>query len=85
MGSGRTRFDFSGQTVVVTGGSRGIGRQICEAFAEAGAQVETCSRRLVEEPYAHRAIHATAVDVRDPEATRTWLAEIGRASCRERV
>ena len=80
MGSGRTRFDFSGQTVVVTGGSRGIGRQICEAFAEAGAQVETCSRRLVEEPYAHRAIHATAVDVRDPEATRTWLADCARAS-----
>lgn len=80
MGSGRTRFDFSGQTVVVTGGSRGIGRQICEAFAEAGARVETCSRRLVEEPYEHASIHATAVDVRDPEATRAWLADCARAS-----
>jgi NAD(P)-dependent dehydrogenase (short-subunit alcohol dehydrogenase family) len=80
VGSGRTRFDFEGQTVVVTGGSRGIGRQICEAFAEAGARVETCSRRAVEEPFAHASIHATALDVRDPEATRGWLAECARAS-----
>jgi NAD(P)-dependent dehydrogenase (short-subunit alcohol dehydrogenase family) len=80
LGSGRTRFDFSGQTVVVTGGSRGIGRQICEAFAEAGARVETCSRRLVDEPYAHAGIHATALDVRDPEATRAWLADCAKAS-----
>ena len=80
MGSGKTRFDFSGQTVVVTGGSRGIGRQICEAFAEAGARVETCSRRPVEEPFAHSSIRSTAVDVRDPEATRTWLADCAAAS-----
>lgn len=80
VGSGRTLFDFSGQTVVVTGGSRGIGRQICEAFAEAGARVETCSRRASEEPYAHASIRATAVDVRDPEATRAWLADCAAAS-----
>lgn len=78
MGSGRTRFDFSGQTVVVTGGSRGIGRQICEAFAEAGASVETCSRKLVDVPYRHPGIHASAVDVRDPEATKAWLAECAK-------
>jgi NAD(P)-dependent dehydrogenase (short-subunit alcohol dehydrogenase family) len=80
LGSGATRFDFSGQTVVVTGGSRGIGRQICEAFAEAGATVATCSRRLVEEPYKHSSIHATAIDVRDPEATRAWLDQCAKTS-----
>lgn len=80
MGSGTTRFDFSGQTVVVTGGSRGIGRQICEAFAEAGATVETCSRRPVDEPFEHGSIRATAVDVRDPEATRAWLEQCARAT-----
>lgn len=32
-------FDFSGQTAVVTGGTRSIGRAISEAFLKAGAKV----------------------------------------------
>jgi 3-oxoacyl-[acyl-carrier protein] reductase len=36
---GRTRFDFTGQVVVITGGARGIGKGAAEAFAEAGARV----------------------------------------------
>jgi len=32
-------YDFAGQTVIVTGGTRGIGRSIAEGFLKAGARV----------------------------------------------
>jgi len=36
---GRTRFDFTGQVVVLSGAARGIGKGAAEAFAAAGARV----------------------------------------------
>lgn len=38
------KFDFSGKTVLVVGGSKGIGKQICLTFAKEGAKVVTIAR-----------------------------------------
>ncbi|WP_072688289.1 SDR family oxidoreductase [Rhodococcus marinonascens] len=38
-------FDVTGKTVVVTGGSRGIGRMIAQGFVQAGATVLISSRK----------------------------------------
>ena len=40
------RFDLSGKTALITGGSRGLGRAMALAFAQAGANVAVVSRKL---------------------------------------
>jgi len=41
----RELFDLSGRVAIVTGGSRGLGREMAEGFAESGASLMLCARR----------------------------------------
>ncbi len=66
-----TALDFSGQTVLVTGGTRGLGRVICRTFLDAGAEVVTCARNAPAEPVVSsdgsRSATFVAADVRDAD------------------
>jgi gluconate 5-dehydrogenase len=75
-------FDLSGQTALVTGGSRGLGLQIAEALGEAGARVLLTARKAadLEQAVAHladRGVGATwvAADASDPAEVERVVSE----------
>jgi 3-oxoacyl-[acyl-carrier protein] reductase len=79
-------LQLTGSRVLVTGGTRGIGRAIVEAFVDEGAVVEFCARdaaeiEATEQAIAERGGRATGaqLDVRDGPALTSWVeAAAGR-------
>jgi 3-oxoacyl-[acyl-carrier protein] reductase len=71
-------LQLDGARVLVTGGTRGIGRAIVEAFLAEGARVEFCARRADAVREATEAlgpsVRGTALDVGDPAALTGWVA-----------
>ena len=55
-------YDFTGQTAIVTGGTRGIGRAVSEAFLEAGATVIATYGTNRDAAEAFAAAHVAAAD-----------------------
>ncbi len=65
---------MSEHTAVVTGGSTGIGLEICQQFLDLGYTVLNLSRRPA--PLEHANLHNYTVDLGEREATRCCAAEI---------
>ncbi|GAA1529652.1 SDR family oxidoreductase [Nocardioides humi] len=73
-------IDMTGQVVLVTGGGRGVGDGIVQAYLEAGAEVEICGRST---PGSLREVdgrtpHFAPVDVREADQVAAWVADVVR-------
>jgi len=80
-------YNFTGRKVVVTGGSRGIGRAIAARFLDAGAHVSVCGRKqdaldafALEAPASER-LHTSVCDVGNGVAIASYIASAGAALC----
>ena len=80
------QISFKGKTLVVAGGSRGIGRSIALGFAAAGANVSICARGKdgVDTTMAEIArhggkVHGAACDLGDATAIKGYIASAAAA------
>ena len=80
-------FDLSGQTAVVTGASRGLGRAMAMALASAGTEVVAVSRRPATQLAADlarlgRRCHLVPADLTDPAQAETVIPRATEAAGR---
>jgi NAD(P)-dependent dehydrogenase (short-subunit alcohol dehydrogenase family) len=75
-------FDLTGRVAIVTGGSRGLGFEIAEGLAEAGASLMLCARReqwltpAIDEMRKHGVrVEGKLCDVTDPKQVENVVSD----------
>ncbi|MBM7773177.1 putative oxidoreductase [Actinokineospora baliensis] len=76
-------MEFAGRTVLVTGGARGVGRELTRQLVDLGAHVVAVGRDsaaldAVAAEHGSR-VSGYVVDLADPEATSAFVAEVVRS------
>ncbi|MDX1694038.1 MAG: SDR family oxidoreductase [Ketobacteraceae bacterium] len=71
-------YDYTAKSIIVTGGTKGVGRGIAEAFLAAGAVVYICGRNAPQVPIAFGDNEARfiAADVRKPEESQAIIDQV---------
>jgi len=72
---------LSSKTIVLTGGTSGLGRAAVELFAQRGDTVYTCGRNAakVRELNLLDRVHASVVDVSRPEEMNHWASVVNKS------
>lgn len=73
-------YDFTGATVLVTGGTRGVGHAVATAFATAGADVTVTGRGQSADDYDEDLsdFRYLSCDLAEPGSIDALVAELGR-------
>lgn len=64
-------YDFSGQVAIVTGGTRGLGRQIAARLAAAGCSVAVCGRNAPDD--LPEGVTFYLADIRDADQAKAFV------------
>ena len=75
---------LKGHSIIITGGTKGIGRAIAETLSDEGCNIGLCARNADDVAAAVDALSAKgvkvvgqALDVADGDAFKAWIAEAG--------
>lgn len=74
----KSMIDLSGQTAIVTGGTRGLGRDIADQLAKAGCSVWTCSRNVPDS--LPDGVRFEVCDVREADQAKAFADIVAAAS-----